>query len=81
MNAHRQPNQEFYVNKANRLSYGRFIYPENEEGVLNELEQSLQISDSGKLTEQDIRNNPITQYTINPRQGGSSIWQRLFNQN
>lgn len=34
-----RPNQEWYVAKYNEMAFSRFIYPENEEAVLNELEE------------------------------------------
>jgi len=41
-NAVVQPNQEYYVEKLDRMSFAAFIYPENEEGVLNDLQQTFQ---------------------------------------
>ncbi|MBP5468841.1 MAG: hypothetical protein J6Z11_06305 [Candidatus Riflebacteria bacterium] len=35
--ASKQPNQEYYVNKMNDMSFSRFIYPENKDEVLNDL--------------------------------------------
>ena len=39
--ASHRPNQEFYVNKMGRMSYANFIYPENKEAVLNELQETF----------------------------------------
>ena len=40
-NATHQPNQDDYVEQMNNMSFSAFIYPENKEEVLNELQATL----------------------------------------
>ena len=37
--ASHRPNQDYYVALMNKMSFSRFIYPENKEDILNELIQ------------------------------------------
>ena len=37
--AKKRPNQEYFVDLMNKMSFSRFINPENKEAVLNEIQQ------------------------------------------
>lgn len=40
--AKKQPNQEYYVEKMNDMSFAAFIFPSNESEVLDALQRSLE---------------------------------------
>lgn len=40
-NASHRPNQEYYVDLLDDMSFAAFIYPENREDILNELQQTF----------------------------------------
>lgn len=37
-----QPNQDYYVEQLDDMSFSRFVYPENKEAVLNELRKTFE---------------------------------------
>lgn len=41
-NAPHQPNQDYYIDKMNSMSFSRLIFPENKEEVLNELQRAFE---------------------------------------
>lgn len=40
--ASRQPNQDYYIEQLDNMSYAAFIHPQNEEDILNALQRTLQ---------------------------------------
>lgn len=40
--AHHQPNQDYWVSVMNTMSFAAFVYPENLQEVLDELERSFE---------------------------------------
>ena len=48
--AKRQPNQEYYVELMDNMSFSRFVCPENKEEVLSELQQAFSTRRSTRVS-------------------------------
>lgn len=48
--AKEQPNQRFFVEQLDAMSFGAFIYPENEAEVLNALQQAFESSELSRVS-------------------------------
>ena len=51
--ASHRPNQEYYVTLMNEMSYARFIYPENKEEILDELQRSFRTRRTSRLPKRE----------------------------
>ena len=49
-NATHRPNQDYYVELMNDMSFAAFIYPENKEEVLRELQKSFSVRRTARVS-------------------------------
>lgn len=49
-NEPKQPNQDYYIQTLDEMSFAAFIYPENKEAILNELQYTLRTRRKARST-------------------------------
>ncbi len=50
-NESHQPNQDYYVERMDEMSFARFICPENEEEIIRDLQRSFKIKRPARLSQ------------------------------
>jgi hypothetical protein len=48
-----QPNQEWFIDKLDDMSYAAVIYPENKEAIIHDLQQSLRPRRTARRTQRE----------------------------
>ncbi len=48
--ASKRPNQSYYISKMDDMSFARFISPDNEEDILNEMDEAFEIRRTTRLS-------------------------------
>lgn len=48
--AKRQPNQPYYVQLMDDMSFSRFVYPENRQEVMNDIQKSFRTARSARIS-------------------------------
>lgn len=47
--AKHRPNQDYYISILNQMSFARFVYPENKEEILDELQRSFRVRRTSRI--------------------------------
>ena len=45
-----QPNQDYYISMLDKMSFARFIYPENKEEILDELQRPFRFRRTSRIS-------------------------------
>ena len=45
-----RPNQDYYISALNKMSFARFIYPENKEEILDELQRPFRFRRTSRIS-------------------------------
>ena len=52
-NESHQPNQDYYISILDKMSFARFIYPENKEEILDELQRPFRFRRTSRLSRRE----------------------------